>query len=132
MPGNASRENGKKGGRPPGPAQATIDKALKREELRRIVCEELEPMTRAQMAHAKGISYMVLRQKDGTFTRATDVKQLDAALAAGASTFQIFTQAPNTQAFTDLMNRALDKPAEQVQLTGAEGQPLEIHLKIPW
>ncbi len=40
---------------------------------------------------------------------------MDAACKAGAAAFQIFTQAPNTQAFTDLLNRALDKPAEQPQ-----------------
>jgi hypothetical protein len=30
------------------------------------------------------------------------------------------------QAFTDLLNRALDKPAEQVQVSGADGGPLVI------
>ena len=103
-------------GRRPGTKEKqTIDKELKREELRRIVCSELEPMTRAQMAHAQGVHYMVLRNPDGTFTRATNEAQVDAACKAGAAAFQIFTQAPNTQAFTDLLNRALDKPAEQPQ-----------------
>jgi len=36
-------------------------------------------------------------------------------LASGNS-FWIYTKDPSVQAFTDLMNRALDKPTEQVQL----------------
>lgn len=103
----------------------TIEKELERERLRQLVVAEMEPMTRAQIEHAKGVHYMVLRHKDGTFTRATDVKQLDAAIAHGAEAFQIFTQAPNTQAYADLMNRALDKPAEQVKVTGEDGGPVE-------
>lgn len=114
------------GGKPKGyKAPATIEKELERERLRQMVCAELEPMTMAQIAHAKGVHYMVLRHKDGTFTRATDVKQLDAALAAGAAAFNIFTQAPNTQAYSDLVNRALDKPAEQLKVTGEDGGPVE-------
>jgi hypothetical protein len=57
-------------------------------------------------------------------TRATNAAQIDAACAAGAEAVQIFTQAPNTAAFTDLLNRALDKPTEQIQLTGEEGGPV--------
>lgn len=114
------------GGKPKGyKAPATIEKEFERERLRQLVCAELEPMTQAQIAHAKGVHYMVLRHKDGTFTRATDVKQLDAALASGAEAFNIFTQAPNTQAYTDLVNRALDKPAEQLKVTGEDGGPVE-------
>jgi hypothetical protein len=111
-------------GRPKGPTAATINKILERERLRQIVCAELEPMIRAQIAHAKGVSYLVLRNPDGTFTRATNAAQIDAACKAGAQAVRIFTQAPNTAAFTDLLNRALDKPADQIQLTGEEGGPV--------
>jgi len=114
------------GGKPKGyKAPKTIEKEVERERLRQMVVAELEPMAKAQIAHAKGVSYMVLRHPDGTFARATDVNQIDAACAVGASAFQIFTQAPNVQAFSDLLNRALDKPAEQVKVTGDDGGPVE-------
>jgi hypothetical protein len=58
---------------------------------------------------------MILLNPDGTFTRATDESQIDAACAVGARAFKIFTQAPNTSTFTDLMNRTLDKAREQPQ-----------------
>lgn len=123
----------KTGGRQAGTKnKATIDKELHRERLRQMVVDALGPMTQAQIDHAQGVSYMVLRNPDGTFTRATDVKQIDAACASGAAAFRIFTQAPNPAAYKDLMDRTLDKPVEQVQLTGAEGGPLEIVIKKPW
>jgi translation initiation factor 2 alpha subunit (eIF-2alpha) len=58
---------------------------------------------------------MVLRMPDGTYARATDEKQIDTACAIGATAFRINTQAPNTQAFVALLDRALDKPKEQAQ-----------------
>lgn len=123
MPGDTSRDNGRRGGRPAGSLNvATIDKALLREELRRYVQPHIQDMVDAQINHAKGVSYMILRNPDGTFTRATDVKQIDAACALGESAFKIFTQAPNTQAFTDLMNRTLDKPAEQEMSVKISGE----------
>ncbi len=106
--------------------EARLTKESAREVTRQLVFERLRPMVTAQMAHAEGISYMILRHPTGTFTRATDVAQLDAACAAGAAAFRIFTQAPNVQAFSDLMNRALDKPVEQVQVTGKDGGPVEL------
>lgn len=120
-------------GKPKGyKAPKTIEKELERERLRQMVCAALEPMTAAQIAHAQGVSYMVLRHADGTFARATDEKQIDAACAVGAQAFQIFTQAPSTAAFADLLNRALDKPAEQIQHTGPDGGVLEIVIRKPW
>ena len=66
---------------------------------------------------------MMRDPKTGKFERvakeATDPKvaeaQIDAALASGKSVW-IYTKDPSVQVFTDLMNRALDKPTEQVQL----------------
>jgi hypothetical protein len=109
------------GGKPKGfKAPATIDKELYRERLRQLVCAQLEPMAEAQVEHAKGVQYMILRMPDGTYARATEEKQIDAACAIGATAFKIMTQAPNTQAFTALLDRALDKPKDQ---------PLEVNLK---
>ncbi len=128
MPGPSARENGKKGGRPKGTTgilhKSTIDKELHREVLRQLVCAELQPMTLAQIEHAKGIGYMLIRRSDGTMSRATDEKQIDAALAAGGSMFKLFTQAPNVQAYTALMDRALDKPIERQEVTGKDGEPV--------
>lgn len=122
----ASRENGKLGGRPPGPHPNTIKKA----EIRALILaryeQRVQEMVDAQIDHAMGVSYMVLRQPDGTFARATDVKQIDAACAVGATAFKIFTQAPNPQAFVAVSDRAIDRPTEHHEHTGPEGGPIEV------
>lgn len=112
--------------------QHTLEKEAQLELLRQRVLARSEQLWNAQMEHACGVSYMVLRASDGTFARATDEKQIDAACAAGATAFRIFTQAPNTQAFTDLMNRTFGKPPERVEMTGKDGEPLQIVVKKPW
>ena len=51
--------------------------------------------------------------------------KIDKALKGGNAVW-IYTKDPNVQAFTDLMNRAIDKPAEHVQVAGADDGPLVI------
>lgn len=118
-------------GRPAGGKNAaTIDKELMREALRAVLVPEMASMTAAQVAAAKGVSHFILRDpKTGKFERVTDPERIVLALNAdGAeegSTFYIHTKDPSTQAYTDLMNRLLDKPAEQVKHTGEDGGPVE-------
>lgn len=76
-------------------APQTLQKELKRQLLAQQVMAHRERMTAAQIEHACGVNYMVLRHPDGTFTRATDESQVEAACAIGASAFKIFTQTPN-------------------------------------
>ena len=73
-----------------------------------------------------GIRHLMMRDpKTGKFERITgDAKQIDKALKTKTA-FWIYTKDPNAQAFTDLLNRALDKPSEHVQVTG-DGGPLII------
>lgn len=97
---------------------------------REIVLREWAPMILSQVKHAQGVSYMVLRAPDGSFTRATDEKQIDAACAAGATAFRIFTQAPNTQAFAAISDRVFDKPIERQQVTGADNGAVKI--EVSW
>ncbi len=136
MAGTQSRENGKKGGRPKGSMSAAsiqkmVDKTRAREFAAALFVNELEPILRAQIEHAKGVSYMTLRHQDGSYTRATDEKQVDAGLAAGEPLMQLFTQAPNTQAFMALWDRTLDKPIERQEHSGPGGGPIRV-LERPW
>lgn len=114
-------------GRKPGvKLPSTISKEMAREALREIVTAHMAEMTQAQIAHAKGISHFMLRDpKSGKFERLTDADQIAAALNAdGAeegSTYYIWAKDPSVQAYTDLMNRALDKPKEQEQVINLKG-----------
>ena len=60
------------------------------------------------------------------FELVNNPKAIETALNCGDkdSYYWIFTKDPSVQAFTDLMNRALDKPAEQVKVTGEDGGPV--------
>lgn len=107
-------------GRKPGSKnRVTLTKEAVLERLRDRMVSKLEPAWDAQLAHSQGVSYMILRNPDGTFTRATDVTQIDSACALGASAFRIFTQAPSTQAFIALHDRIFGKAPEQVTMTVA-------------
>jgi len=127
---------GKQGGARPGAGRpkgslgdATKEKLEARAFMRQKVRDALEPMLDAQIRHAQGVSYMRLRNPDGSFARATDEKQIDAAIAAGATWFQIFTENPHTPAFVALSDRAFDKPSEHVEITGKDDGPIELTWK---
>ncbi len=68
------------------------------------------------MRHAVGLSHLMLREEDGTWKKAPADLSADEMLAilnGDKDRYYIATKDPSTQAFTDLMNRALDKPKEQ-------------------
>lgn len=112
-------------GKPKGTKNAsTYTKEQARDALRQIVLQEMAEMSAAQIAHAKGLKYLVAREKgSGKFTRLTQ-QQTEAILAGESDQFafiEVWEKDPSVQAFTDLMNRALDKPKEQeqeIKLTG--------------
>ena len=114
-------------GRPAGQKmQKTLEKQAVRELVRQMVTDRLGSLVAAQMDNAEGIRHLMMRDpKTGQFERLTDVKQIDKALKT-KSAFWIYTKDPNVQAFTDLLNRAIDKPAEHVSIAGADGGPLVI------
>jgi hypothetical protein len=95
----------------------TLKKEEAREALRVVVMRHMDDMLRAQIAHAKGIGHLYTRDKNGKFTKIESQAQIDKLLLEGTEDedYWIFAKDPSVQAFTDLMNRALDKPKEQEQ-----------------
>lgn len=99
----------------------TLAKEAARELTRQLVTKHLEPMIEAQVANAMGIKYLVVREKgSGKFVRVTEAM---AKMKQGSTEeiIEVWEKDPSVQAFTDLMNRAIDKPKEQEQelkLTG--------------
>jgi len=71
---DVARENGKKGGRPKGSkSQNTLAKEAARERLRQRVFAELDPLIDAQIEQAKGLKYLVVREKStGRFVRVSE------------------------------------------------------------
>lgn len=99
----------------------TLEKEAAREFTRQLVTAELPELVGAQIAHAKGIQHFVLRTKDGKFEKVTSADAALAAMNDPDSVYEFWEKDPSVQAFTDLLNRALDKPKEQeqeIKLTG--------------
>lgn len=102
---------------------STLAKEAARELVRVKITEALEPLIAAQLAHAQGLKYLVTRdKKTGKFVRVTEAM---ARAADGEEIIEVWEKEPSVQAFTDLLNRALDKPAEQLKVTGEDGGPIE-------
>ena len=122
-------------GRPKGTTgiqhQATRDKQAMREAIRRYVDKHLDKLMQAQLAHAQGIGHLFTRDKSGKFTRIEDEQAADRLLTQGTEgqDYWIFMKDPSTAAFTDLLNRAVDKPSEHVELTGADAGPIQLSWK---
>ena len=57
-----------------------------------------------------------------------DPDELRACVAQGRAT-RIFTRLPNTSAFTDLMNRCIDKPSEHVEIAGGGSITIQLHTR---
>jgi hypothetical protein len=98
---------------------STIAKQEAREFVRTYITDRLQPLLDAQIDNAQGLKHLMMRDpKTGQFTRITgSAAQIDKALKT-KSAFWIYTKDPNVAAFTDLLNRALDKPAEHVEIAG--------------
>jgi hypothetical protein len=105
-------------GKPKGSkAQKTIAKEIAREALRQLVLQRMESLVAAQMAHAEGLKYLVTRdKKSGKFIRVTEaMAKAKSGLRDNEEIIEVWEKDPSVQAFTDLMNRAIDKPCEQPQ-----------------
>lgn len=110
--------------------QKTIAKEAAREALRQIVLQQMEALVAAQIANAMGIKYLVVRQKNsGKFVRVTQAmaKARENGLAENEEIIEVWEKDPSVQAFSDLMNRAVDKPAEQEQSVNLSG-----NLTLTW
>ncbi len=137
MPSGGARQH-KSPGRPKGTTgikhATTLSKEQAREVVRQMVMAAMQPMVEAQVAHAQGLKYLVIRDaKTGKFTRVTK-QRMDELLDTGGDDLErveVWEKDPSVQAFTDLLNRALDKPKEQEQAVKVDGK-LEITINKPW
>ncbi|HEX6038904.1 hypothetical protein [Longimicrobium sp.] len=116
-----------RGGRRPGAGRKPGNNGAEKEELRRLLRERVAvqwgPMIDAQIENAKGIKYLVVREKKtGKFVRVTEaMARAKAKLGDGEEEIEVWEKDPSVQAFTDLANRTIDRPAEQpldVNVTG--------------
>lgn len=111
-----------RGGKRPGagrPKGSKEKQTLEKEALRLIVRErvaaELMPMLDSQIKHAKGLSYLVWRDKKTGKFKPVPSAEMAETLSEQGEVLEIWPEKPNVQAFTDLLDRALDKAAQPVK-----------------
>jgi len=111
---------------------ATMEKALVREETRKYIQQHMPAMLRSQIAHAIGIGHVFTRDKHGKFTRIEDEHEMERLLTEGVqdTDYWIFAKDPSVHAFSVLLDRTLDQAPKHVELTGANGGPLELVTRI--
>lgn len=109
-----------------------FDKEAARQRLREIVWANMTPMLEAQVANAKGIKFLILRHsKSGKFIKRIEDASKPIRFDPEHEIVEVWAKDPSVQAFTDLMNRTIDKPAETVNATVdvAITQAIESRLK---
>lgn len=131
---SSSHGGGRPGaGRPKGSKNAsTVDREAARDRLTERVYAELDPLIDAQLANARGIKYLVVRnKKTGKFVRVTQAmaRRRQEALKADEEIIEVWEKDACVQAFTDLLNRTLGKPVDAIDLTSSDGSlsPMVIH-----
>lgn len=127
-----------RGGRRPGAGRpkgihtklrSTLDKEAAAEALRAVVKDHMERMVSAQIEHACGLKFLVYRDsKTGKFVKVTADANLK--LLQERNTIEVWDKDPSTQAFTDLMNRTLGKPAEQVEMNANVSGTINLEARI--
>ncbi len=122
-------------GVPKGYIQAkTIQKEEGKARLRELVLARLDPIVQGLIGKATGINHMMLRdQETGQWKRLETPEEITAALNAPDAekdrTYWIHTKDPDVQAAADLLNRAIGKPIEEVQMDLTVNEPLAQRMK---
>ena len=104
----------------------SLEKAELLRQFRERVAAEFEPLLSALFASAQGVTHMIVRDKSGKWTPVTDPALMLRCLETGETVYQITTQNPNVRALKDIFDRVFGSPTQAVEVTGAEGQPMEV------
>ena len=131
----ASRRNGRKGGRPKGAkSKATLEREAVLRAFRERVMGSAHRLFNAQMSIAEGCSFLyrveettVKGKKDRKHVLVTDENEirryLDGEVEADDYHY-ITTERPNNLAIADMLNRAFGRPTEVHEHTGEGGGPI--------
>jgi len=96
-------------------------KTLEQEELlrqfRARLAAEFDPLLDALFATARGVSHLMARDRDGTWTEVTDPIIMAKTLNCGETFYRIYARNPDVRALKDIFDRAFGTPAQAVDLT---------------
>lgn len=98
---------------------STLRKDEARELVRQMITDRLQPIIEAHVSNAKGLNYLVARDKQGKFHRLIGKNALEKAYKLG-HTVEVWQKDPSVEAMKVLLDRALDqapKPPEEHRVT---------------
>ncbi len=112
---------GRMGGKPKGfKHPETLAKEAARELVRQAVTQSLEPLIKAHVAKALGSSFLVVRNKlTGKFVRVG--KHRAERIKVDEEIVEVWDKDPDVSALKELLDRALDKSADQPAAVKHEG-----------
>ncbi len=90
------------------------------------VAPKLLELVESQMQAAQGVSHLMAKDRDGKFIQVTDPVMMARVLNSGETFYRIHAQNPDVRALKDIFDRLMGMPTQALELTGAEGQPLEV------
>lgn len=133
MSGEISRENGKLGGRPKGSMTAiALQKKRVEEAVKMRIYAHAGGLINAQLQLAKGVTHMFrIDPSTKKHSIVTDPEEINRILDehggnpgfSGNGYYYLSTQEPNNMALDSLLNRALGKPTDKVDITSG-GEPI--------
>jgi hypothetical protein len=99
------------------PIGETLAKQAAQELTRKVVTDNLEPILRAQIAKAVGKYFLVVRDAvTGRFLRRAGRKDITHGVKPREELLEAWQKEPSTAAARDLLDRAIDKPKEHVEM----------------
>jgi hypothetical protein len=108
-------------------ARAALLKGI--ETIAEMVIKDLKPMVLAQLAQAKGLRYLVVRdKKTGKFIRVSKAMAKE-KLDKDEEIVEIWEKDPSVHAFADLMNRTFGRPAEYSDPNKKKDKPIRISIE---
>lgn len=129
--GGARKGSGMKKGHK---TKKTLEKELVMEALRKQVYKVVPRLIEAQIVEGVGYYQMMKVEKIAgkvQYTRVTDKKEFETLISegrAGEDYIIVARQDPNHKASDAVLNRALGKPTESIELGNLDGQPFIIKL----
>jgi len=128
----ASRRNGRKGGRPKGSKDPhTLERELARKALQDRIVSEIGPLSDVYLARAKGV-FVMIEITDAGPQRVHDPARITQLLSDrskhnGKEFFFIEGTSPDAKILLDVIARLDGKPAERLELSGPNAGPLHVH-----
>jgi hypothetical protein len=103
----------------------TLEKEQMRQRFRARVSARLDPLIDAELDAALGVTHLLAQGPDGKWLQVTDPAIMVAVLN-GDGFYKITAQNPNVYALKDIFDRTMDKPTESVEVSGKDGEPIEL------